>query len=102
MFWTGVSVKAQPYCEHMFSSMCFFDPLFILTKWQNIFRWLKHYVHAKNMQPLSFLFLRKFLIEQIVQTVKWGKLFWPEGGSVDSFEEVVITGIYVQHAMLTC
>lgn len=41
------------------------------------------------------------MIEQNVQTVKWLKLFWPEGGSVDSFEEVVITGIYVQNAMLT-
>lgn len=95
-------MKAQPYCEHMFSSMCFFDPLFIMTRRQNIFRWLIHYVHTKNMQSLLFYSSENVMIEQNVQTVKWGKLLWPEGGSVDSFEEVVITGIYVQHAMLTC
>lgn len=31
-------LKAQSYCEHMSSSVGFFDPLFIMTKWENIFR----------------------------------------------------------------
>lgn len=33
-------LKARPSCEHMSSSVGFFDPLFIMTKWRNIFRCL--------------------------------------------------------------
>lgn len=55
----------------------------------------------KTCNHFFFSSWENIMIEQNVQTVKWLKLFWPEGGSVDSFEEVVITGIYVQNAMLT-